>query len=572
MAVVAKETSDQSSNEPHSVSPLSLVRAIRLRHLGMAFFWACSMLTFRSSSLLDASLDVPLYSTILVLTSFAFNIATMVIMSAKNIARPGWIERIPFSVILVIIEIGLCFLSIFESVMGGVYFYMAGAVLVGIGYGCFWGSWAEVYARIHSNITSLALPLSYILTLVLFLACTTLIDSFSLPALAVMAPLPVCSFVLLMRCRKKTPFVALRTQLVDYGSAVARLWPLLIGAGVLSFVFGFMWEMSIISMHTVTEVHATPLTFTIPVVCALTVLILFGRRRWDLSLAYRYTAPIVAAIVLALPLFFLQSPVTINVILNVGFAIFEVLLWTFTVDTAFDLRVSGFVVGAIGRCVFLIARLVGMVFAYFLLQLSSDIVSLYMIASIIMLYLLASWLYLSARKPSILFAQLSSGHTTLGMHSEEKTSHPLASSEPSERMSALSMEAQQRDSQVPSGAKQTSVQRDVAKWEQEVPDCPQDQATHSENTEDVSNSSQGRMRFKMRCELVTERYRLTRREAELLPYLAQGRSARVIADTLFISENTVRTHIKHVIEKTGVASKEALIDLVDTIDKVEVEP
>ena len=39
---------------------------------------------------------------------------------------------------------------------------------------------------------------------------------------------------------------------------------------------------------------------------------------------------------------------------------------------------------------------------------------------------------------------------------------------------------------------------------------------------------------------IAEDYGLTRREAEVLPFLARGRSAKVIAEALFVSESTVR--------------------------------
>ena len=58
-------------------------------------------------------------------------------------------------------------------------------------------------------------------------------------------------------------------------------------------------------------------------------------------------------------------------------------------------------------------------------------------------------------------------------------------------------------------------------------------------------------------------YGLTRREAEVVPYIYKGRSAKVIAGTLCVSESTVRTHIRRIYEKTEVHSKQELIDLID---------
>ena len=56
-------------------------------------------------------------------------------------------------------------------------------------------------------------------------------------------------------------------------------------------------------------------------------------------------------------------------------------------------------------------------------------------------------------------------------------------------------------------------------------------------------------------------YGLTHREEEILSYVARGRSARVIAKELFISESTAWSHIKKIYAKTNRRSKQALLDL-----------
>jgi len=48
---------------------------------------------------------------------------------------------------------------------------------------------------------------------------------------------------------------------------------------------------------------------------------------------------------------------------------------------------------------------------------------------------------------------------------------------------------------------------------------------------------------------------LTQREVEVLNQLCKGKSYRMIADTLFISEETVRRHIKNIYKKLEVSSK-----------------
>jgi DNA-binding NarL/FixJ family response regulator len=50
---------------------------------------------------------------------------------------------------------------------------------------------------------------------------------------------------------------------------------------------------------------------------------------------------------------------------------------------------------------------------------------------------------------------------------------------------------------------------------------------------------------------------LTAREREVLHHLAEGRSNRVIAETLSLSERTVENHVLHILTKLGVESRTA---------------
>lgn len=59
--------------------------------------------------------------------------------------------------------------------------------------------------------------------------------------------------------------------------------------------------------------------------------------------------------------------------------------------------------------------------------------------------------------------------------------------------------------------------------------------------------------------LLAEEYGLSRREVEVTQRLARGESTTAIAGALFLSEHTVRDHVKSVLTKTGVTSRAALV-------------
>ena len=58
-------------------------------------------------------------------------------------------------------------------------------------------------------------------------------------------------------------------------------------------------------------------------------------------------------------------------------------------------------------------------------------------------------------------------------------------------------------------------------------------------------------------------YGLTNRETEVLGYLARGRTLPYIADALFVTTGTVKTHTTHIYRKLDVNSRQELLDQLD---------
>ena len=72
--------------------------------------------------------------------------------------------------------------------------------------------------------------------------------------------------------------------------------------------------------------------------------------------------------------------------------------------------------------------------------------------------------------------------------------------------------------------------------------------------------------LKNRSREIALNYRLSLREEEILTLLAQRKRNTAIASELFISEQTVKTHIRNLYKKLDVHSRDELFDLVENID------
>ncbi len=70
-------------------------------------------------------------------------------------------------------------------------------------------------------------------------------------------------------------------------------------------------------------------------------------------------------------------------------------------------------------------------------------------------------------------------------------------------------------------------------------------------------------RLSKQCRHVADEYGLSARETEVMELLGRGRTGPAIANELFISENTVRTHIKRIYAKVGVSKKQELLAVLE---------
>ncbi|MEC4273594.1 helix-turn-helix transcriptional regulator [Adlercreutzia sp. R25] len=82
----------------------------------------------------------------------------------------------------------------------------------------------------------------------------------------------------------------------------------------------------------------------------------------------------------------------------------------------------------------------------------------------------------------------------------------------------------------------------------------------------IDDTPASRGRFRERCEVVANTYLLSRRESEVMYYLARGYKSSFIQQQLYISEGTAKTHIRHIYRKLNIHSQQDLIHLIDEVE------
>ncbi len=523
---------EETLGEIEHENPPAAWRSLRLRHVGMGFFWACSMLTFRSSILLSGNADSPSLATLVTVLSFVANMTALFLFAARAERSPHFYQRIPNTAVGAVIMVGLVLLFVAGGASGpGLYLLLGlGSALTGTGYGFLWGSWAECFGRMHPSRTALYVPLSFLVTAALFLGISLVANGGLVPSLLLMLPLPAISLWCLEGCRKEFPAASVprRRNGTRNLEALESLISLLVASIILSCLFGFVWEMAVMAVNSVDDAHQLPLFGNLIAALGMVAFVLVARKRLDIAVAFRVLVPLIVVLFAVLPFFWQERPVLLNAVMSTCYGIFDVIIWYSVASAAYDFAVSGYVVGGIVRAVSILSRLLGIGIGYLVMLVPDDASSSLVAISVAALYALFMLLIY---------------HFSRERH---RTNAPeeAVNSQPPHPAPAETLDHKNADDDTggTSAGENTSENANEGTGES---------AIDADDESDV-------------LEAIVEDYGLTRREAEVLPFLARGRSARIIAEALFVSESTIRTHTRRILEKTDLHSKQELIDLIDS--------
>lgn len=534
--------------------PCEACKALRPRHVGMGVFWACSMLTYRSSLLISGTVDTPGFHMMATVLAFLANMTTLFLIASLVENRSALAKRLSGTLFCLAIIIGMAAMFVAGHLNGAVALavLLFGAALTGIGYGFFWGSWAEIFGRMHPTFTAVYVPLNFLVATALFLLVMLSSSSSGLPALAFMIPMAIVSLLCLRRCMAVDPHSETsdpsspRELSQRHTKALASLAPLIMATLVVSLLFGFVWSATVFSLDSVNDAHRSPQYLNLLAATLLLIFVVTTRRIVNLNFVFQVVIPLSIILFIAAPLFWDANPIVLNAAMSALNGVFDVVLWCSVATAAFDHRASGFVVGGLLRAVSLLLRVIGIGAGYLVSLIPGEDAFAYVCVSCAAVYLLVI----------IAFAHWTTRRRAAAHARAEGDGSPSSTDAESMAAEGATDEGAAGEGKAAKAAtaEYATAERAAAKGMV------------------ANNAAVGRMAVEStakpsdeeRLAGIVRDYGLTRREAEVLPYLAKGRSAKVIAEALYVSESTIRTHIRKIFEKIDVHSKQELIDFVES--------
>lgn len=398
--------------------------------------------------------------------------------------------------------------------------------------------WSQVYGMQRPDVSGRCIALSIALGIVLYFAVGSLgrlSPALCIAAIAALPPLCAWSLGRNARCEAEEPTVP---PLHNARQIAGVLWRPVVGSLMFFFVYGCI-ESIVVGRVDFNDGQAAALG--VGLVVALALLGCLRRRsRLSVSGTYGVALVLVSAGFMVLPMAMQVTGAggssgglfAVMVLVGAGTSLFDMLLYCMIAHAAYDYRTPGGVVNGVVRFVTVgfsaVGHIAGQRLGEGFWSGTADMV-LFVIAVTYLLIVSASF-FLARRR---LAALPGDGDEAPVRMAEVLASDPAPSAGVGD---------------APTGVRDAAAD---AAGDQGAPAVP---GTPADELEALLDRRIGEIAFAKH---------LSRRETDVFALVARGRSVPYVAETLVLSENTVRSHVRRIYNKLGVHSKQELLDLVE---------
>ncbi|BAK45475.1 response regulator transcription factor [Eggerthella sp. YY7918] len=478
----------------------------RFRHLGLGFLWAWIYCTWLSPALFDGATGLTTNNDISWTISVAFVTISLFVspfLFKRNLIDIRWI-RIAAPVANCLGAFAMAQHVIFGTNIP--YVSVLGAAVTGIASGWLWIMWGEFFGSVDLEITHFTLPLTVAIPLCCMLLTLGAAGPFAGAGICI---LPLASGAcLLLSLNDKEPL----QPVVEKKDPPPGLWTNFLQLGIASLAtyvaISFCWS----SIHYNPEVDWTGwliVAYIAGGILAMAIAYLsltFSVRKNVFSL-YRWLVPVVLFAFAALSFQTFASRVIAFFLITIVQYGFDIIVWVYFTSIIRTGACSGRVAAGINRGFVQLAVLLGS-----LLGLASPaweeagLISFASIAFIVLGCMVAA-IFIVFVNPT-------------------------------------------RDQLSPLDTFDVATETELGT----TPSVDGPPQKHDETDYDP---------VLITCNELTEQHSLTRREKEVLVLLARGRSIPYISDALFISKNTVESHVKAIYRKLDVHTRQELLTIFE---------
>lgn len=325
------------------------------------------------------------------------------------------------------------------------------------------------------------------------------------------------------------------------------------------------------------------------VLIMVTFLALGGDERWHTF--FRPLIPFIAVTAVFIPFAAGDDGIWGTSIVLVGYMTFEALMWIFFAELAQRFRLSPIFVCGLGRGVMALAALGGSTLPLFseALPLSNAFGEAGVVFVVIIAMMLAYTLLPDEREMASIVTV--DPHKAAAVHNISRTplivvnegetlvvGQSLVAAKDAAEGAPGESESTSRDEQSAASPSENSPVEEETSFFEEASPAPATSRPRmdfsrsifaeepSEETPLPEESQIERDHFRERCEAVANTYLLSRRENEVMYYLARGYKSSFIQQQLYISEGTAKTHIRHIYRKLNIHGQQELIHLIDEVE------
>ncbi|NHM15728.1 helix-turn-helix transcriptional regulator [Eggerthellaceae bacterium zg-887] len=304
------------------------------------------------------------------------------------------------------------------------------------------------------------------------------------------------------------------------------------------------------------------------VLLLITVFSLDRRNSWDFL--FRPLIPFIAVTLFFLPSAALNDSTFSTLVLLTGYMCFEALMWVFFGEMAQEFRLSPIFVFGVGRSCLAFGSL-----ASVLAMSNPSLVAAITPfgeaggAMLVMACLIVGYALLP-RVRDIRRAVVQGVHNSNAIESfnDQVNQETQAACEAQQGQEGQQDQGEQEDQAAQGGADAATAEGkkpEVAGGSDASASEDAPPATEAPADADLAQANRARRsgRFRMQCEIIADRYLLSRRETEVMFLLAKGYNAAFIQDKLCISKSTAKTHIGHIYRKLDIHNQQELLAMVE---------